>query len=121
LASPSPAFVVRTFPIRRGVECDAFAVDNPVTGRLEGDPANPLEPVWLRDGDGTRLSIVWPEGFRVRFEPAATLYDAAGRVAARAGDIVTFVQVSPDEVGGSVDDPYYAAGIVFDGCYPRER
>lgn len=92
-----------------------------MTGRLEGDPADPLEPVWLIDGDGRRLSIVWPEGFRVRFEPAATLYDAAGRVAARAGDIVTFGQVSRDEASGSVDDPYYAAGIVFDGCYPRER
>ncbi len=130
-ASPSPVMTasvpstgpvaLRTFQLWRGVECDAIAVDNPVTGRLDGDPADPRETVWLRAPDGTRLSIVWPEGFSVRFEPNAILYNEEGRIVARAGDAVKFGGVSRDEAVGTFEDPYYAAGLIFEGCYPRRR
>lgn len=124
-ASPSEAppagTALRTFPIWEAADCDAIGVDNPVIGRLEGDPEDPQEPVWLMREDGTRLSVVWPAGFSVRFEPDATLYNELGRVVARAGDAVTLNQVSIAEATGTFEDPYYAAGILFDGCYPRQR
>lgn len=119
--APSAGMALRTFPTWEGADCDAMAIDDPVIGRLEGDPEDPQEPVWLSRADGTRLSIVWPAGFSVRFEPEATLYDEQGSVVARAGESVKLNQVSLTEATGSFEDPYYAAGILFDGCYPRQR
>jgi len=122
LATPSPGPALRTFALLANADCDAMAIDDPVVGQLAGDPGDPREPVWLERADGTRLSVVWPAGFSVRFEPEAILYDERGRVVARAGDTVTLSQVPVAGAGGSFDDPYFAAGILFDGgCYPRAR
>lgn len=117
--APTTGTALRTFPLWEGADCDAIGVDNPVIGRLEGDPEDPQEPVWLTRADGTRLSVVWPVGFSVRFEPEATLYDEQGRVVARAGESVELGQVSVTKAKGSFEDPYYAAGILFEGCYPH--
>lgn len=122
LATPLPGPALRTFALLPNADCDAMAIDNPVVGQLAGDPGDPREPVWLERADGTRLSVVWPAGFSVRFEPDATLYDEQGRAVARAGDTVTLWQVPVIAASGSFDDPYFAAGILFDGgCYPRAR
>ncbi len=97
-APPSPApsptassavLTLRTFPVwheENGipVECDAIGVDNPVFGHLEGDPGRPQEPVWLRASDGTRFSIVWPEGFTaVIANGAIAVADETGTVRPR--------------------------------------
>jgi len=130
-ASPSATSVagpaLRTFPwpFPANADCDAMAIDDPVVGQLAGDPGDRREPVWLERADGTRLSVVWPAGFTVRFEPDATLYDEQGRAVARAGDTVTLWQVPVTAASGSFDDPYVAAGILrfggIGGCYPVVR
>jgi hypothetical protein len=63
------------------------------------------------------MSIVWPEGFTVRFEPLAVLRDENGAIVARDDSSVTLGHVSLTEAAGTFDDPYIASGLVFDGCY----
>ncbi|MEW5989818.1 MAG: hypothetical protein AB1736_00540 [Chloroflexota bacterium] len=113
---------LRTFTVFREVDgapvaCPAFAVVDPVRGILEG-AVGAREPVWLRNAPGRQLSVVWPEGFSVRFEPEAALYNEGGRVVARQGQAVELGQVGWDENAGTFEDPYIASGILFDGCYP---
>ena len=100
------------------VVCPAFGLEHPVVGTLRGDSAAPVEPIWLEGANGRRLSVVWPGGFAVRFDPTAALVNERGVVVAHAGDAVTLGQVRPDEHTGTFEDPYVASGIVFDGCYP---
>ncbi len=110
-------FAFVTSPDGGPVACPMFAVGDPVTGTLEGDPTDPLEPIWLRSTDGQRISIVWPAGFSVSFEPDAVLANEKGVVVARAGDTVTLTQVSITSHAGTFADPYLAQGSVFGGCY----
>ncbi len=98
--------------------CTLGAAVHPVSGVLRGDRDDSQEPVWLEGHAGTRLSIVWPAGFTVSFEPEAVLRDEAGTVAARAGTIVDLGQVDAMLHAGTFGDPYIAAGLLFDGCYP---
>lgn len=107
---------LRTFTVADGVLCTLGAATDPLTGTLAGEPLDP-ERLWLVDPDANRTSVVWPEGFSVRFEPTAVLYDDGGRPVARAGDVVSFGQVSVEERSGTSGDPYWASGLVFDGCY----
>lgn len=119
-ADPAPTASgshLRTFVWSDQVLCNAAAAVPPVTGALEGDPADP-DLVWLRGTTNQRLSIAWPAGFAVRFEPEAALYDERGVVVARAGDIVKLGQVFVGAHAGTPEDPYLTAGIVFEGCYP---
>lgn len=99
------------------VVCPAFAVVDPVRGTFQGG-AGQREPAWLVDDAGRRLSVVWPEGFVVRFEPLAALYDDRGMVVVRDRQAVELGQVARDSATGSYEDPYIAQGLVFDGCYP---
>jgi hypothetical protein len=99
------------------VACPAYAVADPVRGTFEGAVGN-REPAWLVDGTGARLSIVWPEGFTVRFEPLAALANELGTVVVRAGQAVELGQVARDSASGTFEDPYIAQGIVLGGCYP---
>ena len=99
------------------VGCPAFAAAHPVSGVLRGDPNDPQEPVWLEGQAGTRLSIVWPAGFTVTFEPDGVLRDEKAAIVARAGDRVELGQVDALAKAGTFGDPYIASGLVFNGCY----
>ena len=113
---------LRTFTVirqTRGVDvlCPAFAAVDPVSGELRGDPTVSPEKLWM-ERDGQRISVVWPEGFSLRFEPDAGLYDEHGSRVGHEGDVVTLDQVNVADHRGTFDDPYIAQGIVFGGCYP---
>ncbi len=110
---------LRTFATDPNVICNASALVNPFSGVLVGDPKD-AERLWLEQVMllGGRVSVVWPQGFRVRFEPVAVLYNEEGSPVARQGDPVTFPQVKFSEHAGTHADPYLAHGIVFDRCYP---
>lgn len=119
--APSPSGPhLRTFAWSDQVLCNAAAAVSPVTGALEGDPADP-ELVWLRSDTGQRLSIAWPAGFVVQFNPEAALHDDHGVVVARAGTTVNLTQVFLGAHAGTLEDPYFASGLLFVGCYPSSR
>ena len=116
---------LRTFTVARAAEgtsvlCTLGLAAHPLTGTIAGDAVDP-ERVWLVGPEGNRISIVWPEGFSVRFEPIVVLYDAGGQPVARAGAAVTLDQVDVEERAGTAADPYWASGFVFDACYPPAR
>ena len=112
----------RTFSVVRNsdgssVACAAFARTNPVAGILDGQ-AGAREPVWLRAQDGRHLSVVWPAGFTLRFAPDAAIYTDRGTLVGRAGDRIVLGQTGYGEAAGTFDDPYFASGLIFGGCYP---
>jgi hypothetical protein len=112
----------RTFAVVRNpdgssVACPAFARTNPVAGNLEGQ-AGAREPVWLRADDGRHLSVAWPVGFTLRFAPDAAIYTDRGTVVGRAGDRIVLGQTGQGDAAGTFDDPYFASGLLFGGCYP---
>jgi hypothetical protein len=117
---------LRTFTVIREIDggrvvCPAFGiVPHGVEGTLQGQ-AGLHDPVWLETDDGRHLSVVWPEGFTVRFEPDAVLYNDMGYAMARAGDLTELAQVFPGDAKGTFDDPYIASGILFGTCYPYLR
>jgi len=120
-SSISSADGLRTYSVVREIDgipamCGLPNEPSPVRGILMGDPDDPREAVWLLDGD-RRRSIFWPEGFTVRFESDAVLYDEQGRAVARAGDVVELPQVATDSAAGTFDDPYIASCQVFGGAY----
>jgi hypothetical protein len=53
-------------------------------GRLAGDEQNGC--VWLVGSDG-RLTVIWPQGFSVRWEPLR-VYRPHGELLARKGDLI---------------------------------
>jgi hypothetical protein len=99
------------------VACAAFGLIDPVHGTLDGGVGE-REPAWLVTDDGRRLSIVWPAGFAIRFEPAVTLYSEKGMRVAGKGEPVELGQTRWDAAAGTFDDPYVASGLVFNDCYP---
>jgi hypothetical protein len=113
---------VRTFTVIHEVggtpmACAAFGLVDPVHGTLAGIlGAN--EPVWIVTDDGRHLSVVWPAGFSVQFEPNVSLYNEGGRVVGRAGDPIELSQTRWDSATGTYENPYLAQGLVFDSCYP---
>jgi hypothetical protein len=113
---------LRTFAVVRNpdgssVPCPAFGLTNPVAGVLEGQ-AGAREPVWLRAEDGRHLSVIWPAGFTVRFEPDAAIYTEKGGLVGRAGDRIVLDQTRPGDAAGTFADPYLASGLIFGDCYP---
>jgi hypothetical protein len=97
--------------------CPAFGLNDPVHGTLTGGVGE-REPAWLETEDGRLLSVIWPAGFGVRFEPTATLYNDGGDRVAQKGDQVELSQTTWDSAAGTFEDPYLASGLVFNGCYP---
>lgn len=90
-----------------------------VVGALHTDPAQ-SDPVWLVDRTGHRLSVVWPAGFTVRFDPSpAVLFNEHGDVVATEGSWVTLNHTRPSDAAGTIADPYFASGLTLGGCYPR--
>lgn len=55
---------------------------------LHGDAADP-QVVWLIGDIGPRVSVVWPTGYRARFDPSLEVLDANDTVVLRDGDRVT--------------------------------
>lgn len=96
--------------------CSAVAAADPVDGTLEGQIGT-NDPIWILAADGGRLSVAWPRGFSVRFEPDAVLYDDRGAPVANAGDHVSLGQVSRTGHSGTPEDPYLASGLIFGVCY----
>jgi hypothetical protein len=114
---------LRTFSVIRELDgnpvvCAAFGLVDPVRGALAGDPDGRPDTVWLQVSDGRHLSVVWPGGFTVRFDPDTTLVDDHRKAVAVAGDTVTLDQVEWDSHAGTFEDPYVASGGLFDDCYP---
>jgi hypothetical protein len=112
---------LRTFSVARPIGgkpmlCTASAAVHPVIGTLMGRPGA-REPVWISDSGGRPLSVVWPEGFVVGFEPDGVLYDDRGARVAEVGDRIELQQVAREGHAGTYEDPYVASGLVFDGCY----
>ncbi len=102
------------------VVCTMPYYPDAVTGTLNGQVGE-QEPVWLDDSAGHRLSVVWPAGFTVKFEPAAAIYADDGRLVARQGEGLRLDQTRVGDASGTFDDPYIASGAVFNGCYPFVR
>jgi hypothetical protein len=128
--SPPPGELIPgpilTFPVARErdgnpVLCTLEAAVAPVHGVFEGDQARSSQVAWLRAPDGRQMTVAWPQGFTVRFEPDAVLYDETRRVVARQGQDVTLPQVNFQEHAGTLVDPYIADGLLFDGCYVFAR
>jgi hypothetical protein len=125
--TPPPAALIPgpilTFRFAREIDgnpilCTLGAAVSPVRGVFEGDQARSSQVAWLRAPDGRELSVAWPEGFTVRFEPNAVLYNEKGVAVAKHGSQVELPQVNLEEHAGSLTDPYTADGILFDSCYP---
>lgn len=116
--SPSPTALlelpVATYATLADVGCDSIGVKDPVVGILQGDVSDKVV-VWLLDADGQRIEVVWPEGFVARYEPMATLYDAAGTRVAGAGQGI-YLQVSRGSADGTTVDPYFATGLLAAGA-----
>jgi hypothetical protein len=113
---------LRTFTVIRAIDgvpvvCPSFAVLDPVAGTFDGQ-VGAQDPVWIAVEDGRHLSVIWPEGFSVRFEPEAVLYNENDHAVARAHEPTELSQVKPEDHSGSFDDPYIASGLLYDGCYP---
>lgn len=110
---------LRTFSSPSNVMCTADRPIAVVQGVLRTDPAQ-SDPVWLVDTNGKRLSVVWPAGFTIRFDPPpAVLLNERGEVVAADGAWVTLGHTRPSDAAGTFDDPYFASGLTLGGCYPR--
>ena len=114
---------LRTFTVLRTLNgvvnaCAAMLLPDPLSGTLRGDAAARGEKLWLERDQGVKASVVWPEGFSLRFEPDAVLYDDRGSPVGREGAVVTLDHVRPTDHGGTFDDPYIASGLLFGECYP---
>jgi hypothetical protein len=66
---------------------------------LAGD-ATDHRVAWLVVDGGRRWDVVWPPGFRARFDPNLAVLDASGRVVYRAGD-----KIHGGCTAGSADNP----------------
>lgn len=104
------------------VDLCGFAAAVPaLSGTLQGSATAGPDFVWLVDGSGRALHVLWPSGFTVTFGPRATVLDPEGKVAASEGEAVTFVSVSELSHAGTPEDPYPLEGPVGAGCYVRPR
>lgn len=116
--------LVRSYTDAAGIAhlCNLAAAINPVSGALEGDQSDAIWPVWLRAVDGSRLYVLWPRGFSVRFAPDLTLLDEAGAPFASVSGVL-LGQVGRVPTMGTKDRPYTASGLIHGnlggGCYTR--
>ncbi len=69
--------------------------------------------------DGRDVSVVWPAGFRVRFEPERYALRRCGPgawVGPASGS--NWIKSSLTAMPEPPEDPYIASGILFGTCYP---
>lgn len=59
-----------------------------ITGTLGGDAQLEGGCAWLDAGDGTRYEVLYPDGYRIQFDPVQ-LVDPDGEVVASEGDTLT--------------------------------
>jgi hypothetical protein len=90
---------------------------DPVAGTFEGDLLADGDKSWLVAADGSRLYVVWPQGFTLSFQPDPILRDGGGKVVAEKGTSVTLEQVNRADRAGTMADPYLALGSLFGRCY----
>lgn len=108
---------LRTYPARLQNLCPASRAVDPVVGSFDGDALASGDRAWLVAADGSRLYVVWPQGFTLSFQPGPILRDERGRVVAEKDTSVTLLQVNRSDHSGTMDDPYIALGALFNGCY----
>ncbi len=58
-----------------------------VSGRLTSEMRGSVGCAWLVAEDGLRIEVLYPNGWRVEFEPV-TVYDESGAAFARDGDVL---------------------------------
>ena len=96
------------------VSCGAYLASPPrLLGTLHGDPTNHSEPVWLTGDGGSHLSMIFPAGFSIEFDPSLVLRDSQGHVKAREGDHLEFNQSLKDHQG-TFEDPFPAEWFMGD-------
>jgi hypothetical protein len=86
LPTPGPTPPVIALPTVTDLACSAIGVGG---WTITGSPSDP-QVVWLVSGDGTRMAtkLVWPPGYRARFNPDLQILDANGLVVYLDGDQV---------------------------------
>jgi hypothetical protein len=97
--------------------CNADAALPHVNGTLEGLVGAPDSAVWIRDGAGRRMIVLWPAGYSARMSSSLELAAEDGSIVARVGDRVELPHAALEDHAGTLADPYPAAGLVFDRCY----
>ncbi|MGH2513052.1 MAG: hypothetical protein ACRDGQ_10225 [Candidatus Limnocylindrales bacterium] len=64
--------------------CGGIALD----ARLHGNSTDP-HVAWLISDLGTRVEVVWPAGYRARFNPLLEVVAPSGVVVLREGDLIS--------------------------------
>ena len=122
MASVTGCDSAQTYPLRTDARvhsvplCQNGAALPSVSGALDGDVTATPDYVWLDNAD-TRTYLVWPSGFRVRFEPTMQVLDEAGAVVAGQGDMIALPQVADIAGAGTKDNPYRVTGQLGSRCY----
>jgi hypothetical protein len=80
--SGSPPAVIVPLPVHLGGDC---AGTGEYGFRLAGDVSADV-PVWASKGERT-LPVLWPSGYRARFDSELSILDERSRVIARGGDV----------------------------------
>lgn len=68
--------------------------------------ANDPKTVWLVSGGSKRFELVWPPGYRARFNPTLEVLDPVGNVVARDGEQVNGACVTADQNVLSMEPPF---------------
>lgn len=71
-----------------------------LTGQLSGEPRGDAGCAWVETAPGERVEVVYPNGWRVEFEPVA-VFDEQGRQVAAEGDTLR-VEGYFNDVGASL-------------------
>ena len=73
-------------PVAEGYSGGCLGVGLDAT--ITGDPSD-SRIAWLIVGTGQRKDVLWPPGYRARFDPQLQILDQNGRVVLREGDHVS--------------------------------
>lgn len=93
-AGPTEATGDPTEPTEEPTDMDDDGQQRTIAGTLDGDPVLEGGCAWVETGDGERYEVMWPDGYRIEFDPLQ-LVGPGDEVVARSGEQV--------EVTGSVE------------------